>query len=277
MALFADAPVLGTSLPPVQGNGYVPLATCWDALYWDLVNSRSSAADCVNASAAAGYDIVGASNASAKFAIGYGGATAVFFVAGHSLDFSEGTAKVGQAMLFESPDNNGDIDAISGSSLYTTANQAITMGQYICNTASPPQCHQTMIFADYPFADTPFIFQMNLAVFAGCYTSQEGATLHSINYVASASGADNSVGFTGEVFHPNGATDQPSAYGNAWAQTFWSDLKSNLTYGQALVDGSNAVANLYAGNAYGWNTYVWYQSPGAASTLYPAQFGRLKA
>ena len=134
--------------------GAVPLATCWDGLYWDLLNSRKSADKCASATAQAGYDIVAASNSSAKFAMSYGQGTAVFYVNGHSLDYNDGpNAIVGQAMLFESPDQNGDLDAVSGSSLSTTVG-AIGPGYPICDDAQTKQCHAQTVFMDYPFADT---------------------------------------------------------------------------------------------------------------------------
>ena len=118
--------------------------------------------------------------------------------------------------------------------------------------------------------------QMNLVVFAGCYTAQDGPTYTSISSVASADGANNTIGWTGATYLPVTTADDTGTYGDAWANTFWSDLGAGATFGTALVDGSNAVANLYGGNAYGWNTYVWRQWPGTASTLYPAQYGQVQ-
>jgi hypothetical protein len=277
------SPARASAAPPSLGgdtgaNAALPsevpaYGSCYDALYYDGLDSRYSANHCASALSAAGYTPRPYDNTSAQTAAINSETDAVFFMAGHSMDLYDNGcvpscsgAHTAAALLYESPNSGGPLDGLAGDA-FTSAYWLDSTGPTtICGEGGG--CHSQTGFVAYPWGDgNPQTFKLNLAVLEACATAQETATYTSsmADYVHDY-WAGNVIGFVDDISFPTNV-DESNQYGDAWANTFWSDLGSGATYAAAVVDAANAV-----GNQYGFNSWVLLRYGSAPTSLYPAQY-----
>jgi hypothetical protein len=243
--------------------------SCYDFLFYDGLDSRYAANHCAGALNAAGYAGTAYHNVAATTALANAQSDAVFFHAGHSLDFFENNcqptctgAHTGVAMAFESPDQNGNLDALASDPI--TAADLTNAFVQVCSEGGG--CKNQLVMTAYPWGDDPALIKDNLIVLESCATAQDTTSFTSLARTAYDSGAGTVVGFVDDVSFSVNA-DESNLYGDAWANTFWSDAQSGVAYTTSVVDASNAV-----GNQYGYGSYVILINPGAPSSLYPAQY-----
>jgi hypothetical protein len=238
--------------------------SCYDAYYFDGLDSRYASSSCASAIDAAGYAGAGFSNATAQSAYERSPLDAVFFHAGHSIDFYQpgSSAHSGVGLVYEGPSRTSDLDLLVGDPIY--AAQLTGVDATIC--AEGGGCHTQTVLTSYAWGDQPTHLVANLVVLEGCATAQDTTTDVSIARSVYDTGAGTVVGFSQDVsFSAN--VDNSNLYGDGWANRFWSDARSGYSYTSAVIDASNSV-----GNANGLGSWVVLQNPGAPQSLYPAQY-----
>jgi hypothetical protein len=139
-----------------------------------------------------------------------------------------------------------------------------TTGEYRwCSASGTCQTQQNHVA--YPWGTAPAAYRMNLVVLQGCATASS-ATVTNMAEVVHNWGAGTTIGFVADIqFALN--TDDSGGWGDAWANTFWADLRNGASYSTALVNAANSV-----GGQYGYNTWVQYHRNGTPTSLYPAQY-----
>jgi hypothetical protein len=253
--LLVGGPLTARAAAVIQGS-------CYDALYFDGLTSRYAANHCASALNQAGYAGTAYHNTSAQTALQNSLADSVFFHAGHSLDFFDSSGHSGVGLMYEAPDQNGDLDALASDPIAAADMTGALVG--VCSEGGG--CRSQNVFVGYPWADTPQIFKANLVVLEACATAQDTASWVSLATTAFDAGAGTTVGFVQDIsFSVN--QDESNLYGDGWANRFWSDAAAGESYAASVVDASNSV-----GNAYGYGSYVILQNPGAPTSLYPAQY-----
>lgn len=256
-------------VPPASASTVPIQASCYDAYYFDGLTSRYSASSCANAVNAAGYRGTAYHNVSAQTALTNSAGDGVFFFAGHSLDeYDNGCSPTcsgphaGVALIFESPDQNGNMDGLAGDPIAAAANTG--PDAYICTAGGG--CRGQTLFVTYSWGLSPQNYKDNLVVLEGCSTASDSVNWTSIATDVHAMGTGTVVGFTQDIaFSVN--QDNSNVYGDGWANRFWSDLQSGWTYTSAATDASLSV-----GNANGYGSVRVLQYSGAPTSLYPAQY-----
>ncbi|MGI8609474.1 MAG: hypothetical protein ACR2MY_09645 [Candidatus Dormibacteria bacterium] len=260
LAVALIAP-LGPAAAVRAASATAPTGTCVDFLYFDGLDTRHTAAQCANALNQAGYAGAAFDDGSAQNEVSRSPQDAVFFHAGHSLDYYDPGGHTAVALLFESPAQGSTFDALLGDPL---AAQVAEGPMTICNDQN--QCRSVDMVA-YPWADTPQMFKYNLVVLESCATAHVINSFQDIADVASGAGAGSVLAFTQDVSFPVNADDS-NQYGDAWANRFWSDTGGGQSYQAAAIDAANAV-----GNGYGYGSWKLLRPvPSAPSSLYPAQY-----
>lgn len=264
-----------TKSSPAAGSassaGAPVYASCYDALYFDGLDSRYSANHCASALSAAGYTPSSNHNVSAAAALLNASDDGVFFMAGHSIDFYANNCTpscsgphTAAGLLYESPDRNGNLDALAADAFYA-ANLETTGSTTSCSEGGG--CKTQNGFLAYPWGgENPQTYKVNLAVLEACATAQNAGSYTSMANTLHAFGVGTVIGFVDDISFPVNV-DESNAYGDAWANTFWSDLGAGTTYTTAAVDAANAV-----GNQYGFGSWVQLHYSGAPTSLYPAQY-----
>jgi hypothetical protein len=254
----------GVVMPRSGHAAAVVQGSCYDAYYFDGLDSRYTSASCLSAIDAAGYNGAGFSNTTAQSAFERSPLDAVFFHAGHSIDFYQAgsSAHSGVGLVYEGPTTTSDLDLLVGDPIY--AAELTGVDATICSEGGG--CHTQTVLASYPWGDEPNHLVANLAVFEGCATAQDTATDTSIATTVYDAGAGTVVGFSQDVSFPANA-DNTNLYGDGWANRFWSDARAGDSYVSSVIDASNSV-----GNAYGFGSWVVLQNSGAPQSLYPAQY-----
>lgn len=139
-----------------------------------------------------------------------------------------------------------------------------TTGQFEWCSASG-MCRTQQNHVAYPWGSNPAAYRMNLVVLQGCATASS-ATRVNMAEVVHNWGAGTTVGFVADIqFALN--TDDSGGWGDAWANTFWADLRNGASYSTALINAANSV-----GGQYGYSTWVQYHRDGTPTSLYPAQY-----
>jgi hypothetical protein len=260
--LFAGSlSVVGMAASPVRAASVIQ-GSCYDALYFDGLTSRYTASHCASALNQAGYSATAYHNTSAQQALQNSAGDAVFFHAGHSLDFFDTSGHTGVGLMYESPDQNGNLDALASDPI--TAADMTGAEVTVCSEGGG--CRTQTVFAGYPWADTPQMFKANLVVLEACATAQDTTSFVSLATNAFDAGAGTVVGFHDDIAFPVNA-DETNQYGDGWANRFWADAAAGDSYVASVVDASNSV-----GNANGYGSYKVLQNPGAPTSLYPAQY-----
>lgn len=243
----------------------LPTASCYDGYYYDGLSSRYSANHCAGALTQAGYAAQSYHNASAAQARTNTTSDAVFFFGGHAVsNYANGCQPTcsgphqAYALLFESPDQNGNLDGLASNAGYSA--QGTNVGVNTC--ADSGGCRFQQAFVTYPwgFLGAPEEAKANLVVMQACATGTAMTTDAHSAFVGTA------IGFANDVSFPANA-DETGQFGDQWANTFWADLGGGMTYNAALVDAANSV-----GNQYGYNSWVELQNRKAPTSLYPAQY-----
>jgi hypothetical protein len=260
---------LGEVLPAgatVQVNP--PQASCYAFYYYDNLSSLYENSVCGSATSTAGYGNTYAGvNDTGQTAFTRGKSDAVFFAAGHSIDFCTGSNCSGVAFNFEAP-NGGTIDALVGDSSYTAELSGPFLSD-ICDDAN--NCHMQSSTAgkSYSWGTAAELDEINLVVLEGCVTANNSQGT-SMGLAAYDAGAGTTIGFTQNIsFALN--TSNVDAYGYAWGHRFWNDLQGQSTYYTSMIDAAN-YENSQSGGWYGYNSYYMYTSPGAPNSLYPAEY-----
>jgi hypothetical protein len=185
---------------------------------------------------------------------------AVFFHAGHSLDYYDPTGHTAVALLHESPQGGNTFDALLGDPL---ASQVTEGPANICNDKN--QCRSATLVT-YPWANTPQLFKFNLVVLESCATTSVINTFISEGETAHEAGVGSVLGFGLDVAFPVNVDDS-NTYGDAWGNRFWSDTGAGQSYTAAAIDAANA-----AGNANGYQSWKLLTYTGSPQSLYPAQY-----
>lgn len=258
--------VLGFGLVPIvvapapAGAATVPTGTCVDFLYFDGLDSRHTAAQCASALNAAGYSAAAYDDQSAVNEVQRSNTDAVFFHAGHSLDYYDTTGHTAIALMFESPQGGSTFDGLLGD---PTASQVAEGPTTICTSSGA--CTPANLVT-YPWADTPQVFKFNLAVLESCATTGPSGTFVSEAQEAFDAGAGSVLGFSQDIGFPVNA-DDTNQFGDGWANRFWADAGAGQSYNAAAIDAANSV-----GNANGFGSWQLLVNPGAPQSLYPAQY-----
>ncbi|HEV7680148.1 MAG TPA: hypothetical protein VGQ42_16425 [Candidatus Dormibacteraeota bacterium] len=263
VALVVCAGAVGGQAGAVRAAAVIQ-GSCYDAYYFDGLSSRYASGGCASALNSAGYAGAAFSNATAASALQRAPLDAVFFHAGHSIDFYQpgSTAHSGVGLVYEGPNSSSDIDILAGDPIY--AAQLTGAEATIC--AAGGGCRTQLVLTSYPWGDLPSHAVSNLVVLEGCATAQDTTTDVSIARIVYNTGAGTVVGFSQDVSFPTNA-DNTNLYGDGWANRFWSDAGAGYSYTSAVIDASNSV-----GNAYGLGSWVVLQNPGAPQSLYPAKY-----
>lgn len=210
-----------SSTVPVYGS-------CYDFLYFDGLDSRYSASHCASALSAAGYSPRAADNASAQTALINAGSDAAFFMAGHSTALYENNcrpsctgAHTAAALLYESPNSNGNLDGLAADAFYASDLET-TAPVTLCSEGGA--CKSQTGFLAYPWGgENPQTYKVNLAVLEACSTAQNTNTHTSMTDILHSFGVGTAVGFVDDISFPVNV-DESNTYGDAWANTFWGDL-----------------------------------------------------
>jgi len=258
---FALAPLLFTPVATRAASATAPTGTCVDFLFFDGLDSRHTAGQCASALNGAGYSAAAYDDQSAQNEVQRSATDAVFFHAGHSLDYFDPSGHTAVALLFESPQGGSTFDGLLGD---PTASQVTEGPMQICNDQNV--CRSANMVA-YPWADTPQLFKFNLVVLESCATTAVMDAFFSEGQTAYDAGAGSVLGFSQDVGFPVNA-DDTNTYGDGWANRFWSDTGAGgETYTAAAIDAANSV-----GNANGFRSWQLLVNPNAPQTLRPAQF-----
>jgi hypothetical protein len=237
-----------------------PRADCYAFMFWDGLSSLYSNSNCGTATSAAGYATSAYANIDAGTAFRNGAHDAVYFSAGHSLDWGNS----GIAALFELP-NGGDLSALVGSPSYAPQISLTS----VCNDKG--NCHYQSATAggSYAWGTAAELDEINLVVLEECNTANN-SNATSIGQAAFNAGAGTVIGFTKLIsFAVNSTND--NRWGYAWANKFWSDLQSGSTYYTSMIDASN-YENSQSGGWYGYDGYYMFHGTGAPTTLAPATY-----
>jgi hypothetical protein len=248
-------------LVPAAGHAAtVPTGTCVDFLYFDGLDTRHTAAQCASALNQAGYSAAAYDDQSAQNEVERMTTDAVFFHAGHSLDYYDASGHTAVALLFESPSKGSNFDALLGD---PTASIDTEGPVQICNDQN--QCTSGNLIS-YPWADTPQLFKFNLVVMEACATTANMDAFLSEGQEAYDAGAGTVLGFSQDIGFPVNVDDS-NTYGDAWGNRFWSDAGAGETYSAAAIDAANAE-----GNNNGFQSWQLLVNPGAPTSLYPAGY-----
>jgi hypothetical protein len=254
--------LLPSVLAPAAGRAAtVPTGTCVDFLYFDGLDSRHLAGQCNSALTQAGYASAGYDDQSARNEVQRESTDAVFFHAGHSLDYYDATGHTAIALMFESPQGGSNFDALLGD---PTASIDAEGPATICNTQN--QC-QNATLVSYPWASNPTNAKLNLVVLESCATDGQISSFFSIADTAYDFGLANTVvAFSQDVSFPVNVDDS-NQYGDGWGNRFWADAAANDSYKSSVIDASNSV-----GNSYGFGSWVVLNPGVGPQSLYPAQY-----
>jgi hypothetical protein len=244
-----------------------PQASCYDFYYWDALTSLYVAAACRQAGSSAGYGSSAFDDASGQTAFTRGNKDAVFYAAGHSLDFCSGSNCSGVGFLFQygSPST---LDALVGDSAYTAELGGPFLAS-ICDDAN--NCHTQSDTAGkaYSWGTAAELDEINLVVLEGCVTANNSDG-ESMAQAASKAGAGTTIGFLQNIDFSAG-TNNLNRYGYAWGSHFWADVQNGSSYSGSMIDAAN-YENSVSGGWYGYNSYYMYHSSGAPNSLRPAQY-----
>lgn len=252
------------------GAGTVPTATCTDFAYPDLTTGWG-ANHCYSAAVATGYGGGDYHNGSAKNVLDRAGTDSVVSVSGHAfVENGPGGPQTGSAvgMAFLYPNSSsttGDVlegdptawDGVSNSSPVSAGPESV------------PWCYNNgkcvfMTYEAYPWAtNAGSMYKNRLVLLNGCHTMNDSSRQSIGSLVFGYAQAQNVVGFTGSPATCS-ATSGPDCGvgGNAWEQTFWSDLGAGKTFGTAAVDATNRT-----GGAYETNTWKLDHNAGSQQSL----------
>ena len=238
--------------------------SCVDGNFFDGLDTRSAATYCKQALDAAGYTGQRFTNTDATGPLPYEAVDAVFAHAGHALVTCETPTSTNCTAISS---------AFAGSSSASTIESGLLGDPTAAYYQGPAQsctsgggCRD-VVLTNYPYNSE--MTKFNLALFASCNSARDGVFgLQSLATVAFNTGnVGTAIGFRNEVAW---LANKPNANvaGDAFARTFWADLKSGTTYSTALVDAVNAAG----GSTYGWSSYVYKHHAGAPTRLRAAQY-----
>ena len=248
-----------------------PQASCYDFYYWDNLTSRYENSNCGAAANWAGYlNLYAGPNAGAGTAYTRGVHDAVFFAAGHSYDFCNGSLCSGVAFLFELP-NSGTLSTLVGNAQYTAQTGGLNLAD-VCDDAQPPNCHTQSASAgvSYAWGTKAELDEINLVVLQGCVTANNSVAT-SIAEAAASAGAGTVIGFLQNISFAL-YNDNYSEYGYAWGSRFWGDLQAGSSYGSAVSDAVHYVFTQSGSQYWGYNSYWIDHKSTAPNSLYPAQY-----
>ncbi|MDQ1683909.1 MAG: hypothetical protein QOC82_646 [Frankiaceae bacterium] len=270
--LLAAAACLAASLTAVDGPPAFALNTteaiCADGTYYDGVDTRPSASECMTALSDAGYAPIAFSNRDAEEAAGRVETTAIFYHAGHALVTCSDPAATNctaMASVFapSAPPTGSPTDRLTtllgdlqGAELQGTAKICPADGQEITLDTGLGTC-RSVVLTQYPY-ETAFT-RINLAVFDSCESAHDGVNgFTSLATEAFDNFAGTAIGWRKAI-----------AGRDEFSRRFFSDLDDGqATYYNALVDAANNAGPATRN----YTSYVYKHRSGAPTTLRPASF-----
>lgn len=243
-------------------------AVCADGTYYDGVDTRPSAAECMTALMDAGYAPVQFTNRDAEEAVGRVETTAIFYHAGHALVTCSDPAATNctaMASIFapSSPPTGSPADRLTtllgdpqGAQAQGPAKICPDDGREVTLTTGLGSC-RSVLLTQYPY-ETAFT-RVNLAVFDSCESAHDGVNgFTSLATEAFDNFAGTAIGWRKTI-----------AGRDEFSRRFFSDLDDGgATYSNALIDAANNAGP----GTLNYTSYVYKHRGGAPTTLRPATY-----
>jgi hypothetical protein len=259
LMLFLLVPLIAVGASGSSRSALLPTGSCYDAKYWDGLETEPSATYCKNALVAAGYNGASYHNVSARQELSRVGTDAVFFFNGHAV-VSGTTSLAAQSLVYEFQGPAGpNLDFLAGEALGLEIQGPIWT---LCNEGQTACKKTTNQSFSYPWIE--LLGKHNLVVLEGCNTAGSN-TFAPVSMAALArdAGAGTVIGFKDLIACP---LSQTYAYCIKWAGVFWTNLQNGVDYSTAAIAASNAVG------CCGFSSVQILKNTAAPTTLRPASY-----